>query len=291
MDRTRAGYLEGIVSVIVNTALFGLKLWAGIASGSIALTADAWHTFSDSLSSVIVIIGAKLSSRAPSKQRPFGHGRWEQVAALAIAFLLAAVAFEFFKNSIIRISHREEAHFGNLAIIIMIISIAAKEVLARFAFYLGKKTSNLSIMADGWHHRTDALSSVIVLAGILLENYFWWIDAALGMAISGFLLYTVYKIAKAAIDKILGEIPDPRLIRKIKKIARNIFDSDLQLHHFHIHNYEGHKELTLHMKLDNKMTIEEGHRIATRLEESILEEFGIIATVHMEPLFNAHDKE
>ena len=86
MNRERAGYTEGIVSVIANMVLFALKLWAGIVSGSIALVADAWHTLSDSVSSLMVIVGVKLSSRKPNQKHPFGHGRWEQIAAIFIAF-------------------------------------------------------------------------------------------------------------------------------------------------------------------------------------------------------------
>lgn len=93
MEKTRAGYLEGIVSVIVNSILFALKFWAGVVTGSIALTADAWHTLSDSLSSIVVIVAVKLSSKKPDAKHPFGHGRWEQVAALFIAFLLGVIAF------------------------------------------------------------------------------------------------------------------------------------------------------------------------------------------------------
>ena len=91
MDKNQAGYQEGIVSIIVNSALFILKIWAGMVSGSIAITADAWHTLSDSFSSVIVLAGIKLSSKKPDKDHPFGHGRWEQIAALFIAFLLGVI--------------------------------------------------------------------------------------------------------------------------------------------------------------------------------------------------------
>lgn len=88
MNKNKAGYIEGLVSILVNTGLFGLKLWAGIVSGSIALTADAWHTLSDSFSSIIVIFGIKLSSKKPDKKHPFGHGRWEQIAAIFYWFLI-----------------------------------------------------------------------------------------------------------------------------------------------------------------------------------------------------------
>lgn len=158
MNKTKAGYIEGILSVIINILLFIIKIWAGIITGSIALTADAWHTLSDSLSSVVVIIAVKLSTKKPDNEHPFGHGRWEQIAALIIAFILAVIAFDFIKDSAIQFRNQESTVFGTLAIVVTIISIIVKEALAQYAFYIGRKTDNVSIKADGWHHRSDALS-------------------------------------------------------------------------------------------------------------------------------------
>ena len=285
MDKNKAGYTEGILSIIVNSLLFVLKMWAGIVTGSIALTADAWHTMSDSLSSVVVLAAVKLSSKKPDKEHPFGHGRWEPIAAMVIAFILIVIAFGFLKDSITQFYNRETtANFGIIAIVVTVISIVVKEAVAQYAFYVGRKTDNASVKADGWHHRTDALSSVVVLIGILFAKNFWWIDSVLGFIISLMLFYVGYKIIKDAAIKLLGEEPGPELIAGIKEKAKELYADDLQLHHFHIHNYISHKELTLHIKLDKDLSIEIGHKVATDIEESIQETYGIIATVHVEPL-------
>jgi cation diffusion facilitator family transporter len=291
MDKARAGYIEGIVSVVVNSLLFGIKFWAGVVTGSIALTADAWHTLSDSLSSIVVIIGVKLSSKKPDNEHPFGHGRWEQIAALFIAFILGIIAFDFLKDSVIQFKNHESTDFGTIAIVATIISIVVKEALAQYAFYIGRKTNNVSVKADGWHHRTDALSSVVVLVGILFANQFWWIDSVLGVAISFMLFYATYQIAREAISKLLGEKPSSDLIKKIQNSIKQYSSQDFQLHHFHIHNYVGHQELTFHIKLKNEISIEEGHRIATDIENIILEEFNIISTVHIEPIDFVHSSD
>jgi len=291
MDKVKAGYTEGVVSIIINSALFGLKMWAGIVTGSIAITADAWHTLSDSLSSIVVVIAVKLSSMKPDKEHPFGHGRWEQIAALFIAFLLAIIAYDFLKDSIIQFNLKESTVFGTLAIIVTIISIVVKEALAQYAFYIGKKTDNVTVKADGWHHRTDALSSVVVLIGIMFAKQFWWIDSVLGGIISLMLFYATYQIAKEAITKLLGEKPSQELIDKITKSAELVYNGNLNLHHFHIHNYVAHQELTFHIKIDNNLSIENGHKIATDIENLVLEQFGIIATVHIEPLNYNHSSD
>ncbi len=289
MNKNKAGYTEGIISILVNTGLFGLKIWAGIVSGSIALTADAWHTLSDSMSSVIVIFGIKLSSRKPDKQHPFGHGRWEHIAAIFIGFLLSLIAYDFLKDSISQFKSKEEAHFGTLAIVVTIISILVKEGLARYAFYIGKKTENLSVKADGWHHRTDALSSVIVLAGIFFTKRFWWIDSILGLIISTMLFYAAYEIIKGAINKLLGEKPSPELVEKIEQIIHSLYQKNVYPHHYHIHNYVSSQELTFHIKVENNMNISAAHKIATDIENKINNELNIIATVHIEPMDFEHE--
>ena len=283
MNKEKAGYIEGLVSIGVNLALFVLKLWAGIVSNSIALTADAWHTLSDSISSVVVIISAKLSSKKPDSAHPFGHGRWELIASIFIGFILAVIAYDFLVDSIVKFNSGESASFGTLAILITIISIVVNEGLAQYAFYLAKKTDNSTVRADGWHHRTDALSSVIVLIGILLKDYFWWIDSLLGVIISLLLFYVVYEIIKEAINKLLGEKPKPELIKQIEEITQAVYDKNLSPHHFHIHNYIAHQELTFHIKLDQDLSILKGHAIATEIENRIHDELKIETTVHLEP--------
>ena len=289
MNKNKAGYIEGFVSIFVNASLFGLKLWAGIVSGSVALTADAWHTLSDSLSSIIVIGGVKLSSKKPDKEHPFGHGRWEQIAAIFIGFLLALIAYDFLKDSIGQFQSKEAANFGMLAIIVTIISIVVKEALAQYAFYIARKTENISVKADGWHHRTDALSSVIVLVGIFFTKRFWWIDSILGMIIAFMLFYAAYEIIKDAINKILGEKPDKELIEKIEEMIRTLYPENVNPHHYHIHNYISSQELTFHIKVENTMSILDAHEIATNIETKINDEFNIISTVHIEPKDFEHE--
>lgn len=291
MERIRLGYKQGIISIIVNIILFALKYWAGIVSGSVALIADAWHTLSDSVSSLIVIAGVKLASKKPDKQHPFGHGRWEQIAAIFIAFLLGIVAYEFIRESIDKLQSRESANFGTIAVIITIVSILAKEALARYAFYISRKTDNTSIKADGWHHRTDALSSVIVLIGIFLKGYFWWIDSILGIIISLMLFYATFEIVKESINKLLGEKPSDELIKKVKKIIRESESTELNPHHFHVHNYGTHMELTFHLKFDKNIDLYSAHSIATNIENNLLKQLSIETTIHIEPEDVEHEND
>ena len=285
MDQhSKLGYREGLVSVILNLLLFVLKYYTGIASASLALIADAWHTLSDSLTSLVVILGIKLSSKKPDKEHPFGHGRWEQISALIIAILLALVGVEFMKDAIAKLRGHEAADFGWLAYLATVASIVLKEGLARYAFYIARKTGNAAVKADGWHHRSDALSSLMVLAGLFLSPYFWWIDSVLGMLISFMLFYAAYGIIREAVNKILGEEPSEEVIGKVEQIVKAEMGNVAYPHHYHIHHYGDHIEFTFHIKVPGEETVEEAHRKATLIEMQIKTELKIDATIHIEPL-------
>ena len=287
MDRKKAQVFEGALSLVVNNVLFAVKLWAGIATGSVALMADAWHTISDSLSSLFVIIAAKLASKSPDKEHPFGHGRWELISAIIIACLLGFIGYEFFSDSIDRFQNRESVIYGTLAIAITAVSVIIKETLAQIAFYIGRKTGNPVVAADGWHHRTDSLSSIIILIGILVTRFMdglWWMDSVLGMLCAVMIFYAAFKIMQESITKILGEEPKQEMIDRINAEIADIYGNDLKTHHFHLHCYVSQRELTLHIMLDKDMTIEKGHEIATVIEDMIKDKFEMAATIHVEPL-------
>jgi len=289
MNRKKAQIVAGTVSVLGNAALFGVKIWAALATGSIALMADAWHTMSDSATSVFVVIAAKLASKKPDKKHPFGHGRWELIASIFMAFVLGVIGYEFLDRSISRFRNPEDysAVLGTLAIVITVISIVVKELLAQFGFYLGRKYKNPVITADAWHSRSDSLSSVVVLIGIIVTVFtggLWWMDSVLGMLCALAIFFAAFQIMKEVVTKILGEEPCPKFVEELCEAIKQIHDDDLRVHHIHLHNYINHKELTLHIELDKDMTIHEGHDIATVVEDMIEEKFSMSATIRVEPL-------
>jgi cation diffusion facilitator family transporter len=281
--QNKYAYREGWISIIANILLFILKYWAGIVSSSIAIIADAWHTLSDSISSVVVVIGVKISNKPADREHPFGHGRAELIASVIIGVILALIGFDFFINSIDKIRNKEKAAYGTVAIIVTVISILSKELLAQYAFRAGKKTGLTSLKADGWHHRSDAISSVIVLAGIFLGKYFWWIDGAMGIVVALLIFYAAYGILKEGISPLIGQTPDGVLIEKIKEISNRITKGETDIHHVHIHTYGNHTELTFHITLPKEYMFEKVHNIATEIEMTIREELDIEATIHMEP--------
>ena len=289
--KTFIGYLEGTVSIILNTLLFGLKYWVGMKTFSIAIIADAWHTLSDSLTSLVVIIGFKVSSKPADKKHPFGHGRAEIISSVIIGTLLAVVGVNFLIASIQRFINHQSASYGNLAIIVFIISVIVKEGLAQFSIRAGKKINSQSLIADGWHHRSDALVSLMVLVGIFMGGYFWWVDSIMGIIVSLVIFYTTYIILKESISTLIGEEPSEDLEAEIRKIVTNSVSHDVKLHHLHSHKYGDNRELTFHIRLPVDMRLEEAHRITEKLEKKIREKMNIETTIHLEPLFHKKNEK
>jgi cation diffusion facilitator family transporter len=174
--------------------------------------------------------------------------------------------------------------FGTLAIVVTVISIVGKEALAQYSFYIGRKTGSGAVSADGWHHRSDALSSLIILIGIFLGRYFWWIDGVLGIIVALMILYTAIMIMKNTSNSLLGEKPELELINRIRDICQKKVGYEIHPHHVHLHNYINHKELTLHIYLPDQMTITMAHEISSSIEKEIEQLLQIETTIHVEPL-------
>jgi len=277
------GYLEGVISIILNTLLFGVKYWVGVNTFSIAIIADAWHTFSDSLTSLVVIMGFKISSKPADKEHPFGHGQAEVVSSVIIGTMLAIVGFNFLIASIQRFENQQSAVYNTVAIIVFVISVIVKEGLAQFSIRAGKMIDARSLIADGWHHRSDALVSLMVLAGIFVGKYFWWVDSVMGIIVSLVIFYTTYLILKESISILIGKVPAEDFKKEIEEIVADNMPQDVLLHHLHCHRYGDNKELTFHIKLPAEMKLSEAHSISEKLENKIREKMEIETTIHVEP--------
>jgi cation diffusion facilitator family transporter len=282
-NRTKLAYLEGWLSLVLNTILFALKYWAGVSSGSVAVMADAWHTLSDSLTSIVVLVGTKISSKSADEEHPFGHGRAELIASIIIGVLLAIVGINFFIEAINRLRNQETAEYGWLVIIVFAVSVVVKEALAQFAIRAGKKTDSKALMADGWHHRSDAIASVVILAGVFLGRYFWWIDGVMGILVALLILHATYEIMKQSVDPLIGEKADDNLVKTLHEITSQSISGGFDLHHIHVHRYGSTTEITFHIRFLNEVSFREAHANITEIEEKLKQDLNIDATIHFEP--------
>lgn len=282
-NRTRLGYIEGWLAIAGNVALFVLKYWAGMVTGSVALMADAWHTLSDSFSSVIVLVSMRISKKPADREHPFGHGRAELIASMIIGLFLLVIAFNFVMDSIEKLKTHETVNFGTIALVAVITSIGVKEGLAQYAFWAGRKTGSNTLKADGWHHRTDAISSVLILIGIFVGKYFWWIDGILGIIVACMIAWAAYEVLRDAIDPLMGEKPSENLKNRLDQLSRQTLGFDPEIHHIHLHRYGENVELTFHITLPPDISLREAHVHIEKLESTIQDNLEMTATIHADP--------
>ncbi len=277
-------YLSIWVSIIGNIFLFVLKLWAGLVSSSVAVIADAWHTLSDSVSSLIILVSVKISEKKPTKDFPFGFGRADIIASGILSMMLALIAFEFLIKGIDKIIDKEVATYGVLVYIAMGLTIVFKEIMARISIYGAKKSGKKSLKADAWHHRSDAIASFIIIIGAILSKYFWWIDGVLGIIVSLIIAFTAFEIMRDVARSIIGVSPEFEQRKQIKEVVNTAANMQVFPHHIHLHSYGSHNELTLHIYLPPKLEIFLAHELTNAVEKALKEQLNMIATIHVEPL-------
>ena len=286
--RARYGQLEGWASIVTNTVLCAVKLAIGISAGSVALIADAVHTFADSATSVVIIIGFRAASTPSDKEHPFGHGRMEAVASLVISVLLFVTGVELLKHSVMRAVRPSTPHATGLAIAIVCATILVKELLARFAFVLGRLIDSKALEADALHHRSDALSTVLVVATLLASRVgLYWLDGVGGIIVSFMILWCAYAVARDAIGPLLGEAPTPELLRDIGDAALRI-DGVSGVHDIIVHNYGGTRLVSLHAEVSAEQTACDLHELAEAVEEALETKMGAHPVVHIDPICTAH---
>jgi cation diffusion facilitator family transporter len=280
-ETKKLSYIEGIGSIVINTILFILKYWVGIMTGSIAIIADAWHTLSDSLTSIVVILGAKISSKPADDTHPFGHERAESVASIIVGVLLFVVGSNFLVDSIQRLRNKEAAVFTMSAIVIFILSVIIKEAMAQFSFWAYRQSKSSSLKADGWHHRSDSIASAIILISIFLGEYLWWIDGVFGIIVSALIIYTAFDIIKEASQPILGKKPDQANVEQIRKVAKKYNLN--KINHIKEHSYGSHLEYTMHVCMQKNTQIHGAYEIVKQFKDDLREKLKIEATVFIEP--------
>lgn len=281
--KKKLAYIEGHLSIFINLILFGLKFLVGRKVGSVAMVADAWHTLSDCLTSLIVVVGFWVASRPADDRHAFGHGRAESVASVIIGTLLAVVGFNFLYESGYRLIHKQGMAFSQVALLIFLISAVVKEALAQFSFWAGKKTGSSSLKADAWHHRSDAIASLLIVLGIAFSQKFWWVDGLLGIGVSFLILKVSYEIIRGSASYLLGESPSQEKIDRVSSLVQGEFPELGGLHHLHVHHYGEHHEVTAHVVVPGSMTVDEAHDIASRVEQIVRKEFNGDVTIHVEP--------
>ncbi|MFQ6605708.1 MAG: cation diffusion facilitator family transporter [Fidelibacterota bacterium] len=286
--RGRIGKFQGWLSVIVNSVLFLIKIAIGLIINSVAMIADAFHTFADVISSAIVVWGFNEAEKPADTEHPFGHGRVEYIATLIIAILLCVAGVEFFKASLDAIRNPHPINPAWWMILVVILTMVVKEITARYAEFLSSKIASRTLYADAWHHRIDALSSLLVVVAFILARFgVNNVDGWAGMGVSVFIVWTGFEIAKDAVDDLIGKPPTASEIEEIRLLALKI-EGVLGVHDIAIHSYGTDKFVSIHIEIDSECSPSQAHDIAEAVEESLKETLHISPTVHIDPIKMSH---
>lgn len=286
--RSSYGYLASIIGIISNIILFIVKFIIGFITGSIAITADAFNNLSDVLSSVITIVGFKLSQAPPDKEHPFGHGRMEYISAFIISFMVMLVGFEFLKTSIERILNPSLVKFELIPFILLIITVFIKLWLGYFNISIGKKINSSAIKASGMDAFGDVFTSSCVAISFLASKFTAIpIDAYVGGFVSLFIIYAGISLLKETVSSLLGEAPDPEFSKQIVDELMQ-YENVIDVHDLIIHNYGvGNAMASVHIEFPANVDIIEMHNIVDQAEREMSEKHKLLLTIHMDPIYIA----
>lgn len=283
--RERYGILSGAVGIVLNLLLSAGKLFAGLMTGSISITADAFNNLSDAGSSVVTLVGFKLAGQKADDGHPFGHGRIEYLAGLLVSLLILMVGVELGKTSIEKIIQPEEVAFSILSVGILVCSILIKLWMSLFNRKLGKRIHSAAMQATATDSLSDVVATSAVLAGTLIGHFAHVsIDGWIGVVVAVFILRAGWGAAKDTLNPLLGTAPDPELVKAIQQLVLS-HEQVVGMHDLVIHDYgPGRRMCSFHAEVPEGDDIMEAHDAIDHIEREIQEKFGIETTAHMDPI-------
>lgn len=291
-EREKEIYRVTLTGTLVNALLILMKFLAGIFGRSSAMLADAVHSLSDFVTDIIVIVFVKISGKPCDKGHDYGHGKYETLATLIIGVILAAAGGGLMINGIREVIaslggallHRPTM----LALVIAVVSILSKEWLYHYTVRKGKKVNSPAVMANAWHHRSDAVSSIgtlIGIAGAMFLGTKWRIlDPVAAIVVSLFIIKSGCDIMKPTIGELLEASLSEEQEQEITRLVKSV-PGVKDIHHLRTRRIGNGIAVDLHAKMDGKITLEQAHEIATQAEKAIRERFGenSLVNIHMEP--------
>ena len=281
------GLRSTIIGIVVSAVLAMIKGVGGIVGNSYALVADAIESTTDIITSGMLWIGLRWSSRPADQDHPYGHGKGEALISLGISLALVAAAVTIAVKSIQNIitPHKTPEAF---TLIILVVVIITKELLYRFVLKTSKEISSGAVKADAFHHRSDAITSAAAFIGIsigLIGGPGYEIaDDFAALFASVIILINAYRIARPAIGELLDEELDPILTNEIRSLAENA-DNVMAVEKIKVRKMGVFKVADMHIWVDKKLTVEEGHKIAHKVKDKIQATYPLFADVmiHIEP--------
>ena len=289
--RRAYGTMVSLVGIVVNVLLAALKLVAGVISGSVSITADAWNNLSDAGSQVISLISFKISAKPADRDHPFGHARIEYVASMIVSFLVLLVGVDLLKESIAKIGEKFTVVYSTGILVILALSVIGKLWLFFFHRSVAKKISSTVIRATAADSLSDAAATAAVLVSAIVSRLFGiQTDAYMGIAVAAVILIAGVKILNETKNSILGGAPDPEVVEGIVALTREVPEV-LGIHDMVVHSYGvGNTIASFHAEVDGGANVFVIHDAIDNLEKKIFSDLGVRATVHMDPIVTDDEK-
>ena len=283
--RERYCVLAGVLGVICNIVLFIIKLTIGTLMNSIAVFSDAFNNLSDMGSSLIAIIGAKMSNRRPDKEHPFGHGRMEYISSLIVSFIIILVGFELFKTSVGNILDPEPVQFSLLLTIVLALSLLIKLWMFCYNRYMGRQIHSSVLRAASSDSINDVVATAVVIISAVIGNFVDFpVDGVMGLAVSVLIVVNGIGIAKDVVGLLLGNPPDPLLVREMNRM---ILESDgiVGIHDLMVHDYgPGRIFASVHAEVPDDADIVYILEVIDEAEQRVNHALGLTLVIHMDPI-------
>lgn len=284
--RNRLGILSGGVGIFCNILLCLIKFIVGSLAGSVSITADALNNLSDAASSIVTIVGTKLSVKPVDKEHPFGHGRIEYISALIVSLFIFLMGFELGKSSIDKIFHPSELKFNVVYVVILVSAILVKLWMSYFNRKIYKLTDNINMKAVAQDSLNDCISTAATIVALVVCHFFDvpWLDGVIGLCVAGFIFFSGIEIVKEILGPLLGQPPEKELVDGIKQI---MLDEELILgvHDLIVHDYgPGRIIASAHAEVPSNEDVLKIHDVIDNVEQKINEELNIVICIHMDPI-------
>lgn len=284
--RERYGILGGVLGIAGNMFLFALKLIIGALSGSIAIISDSFNNLSDCGASLVSLFGAKLSNRRPDREHPFGHGRYEYIAALIVSFITMILGIELMRSSVGKIFSPAAPDLSAAMIIILLLSVLVKVWMYSYNTYLGRAVGSSVLLATAKDSISDVISTGAVILTAVIGKFidFPPLDGIVGTVVSLLIIKTGYGVAADTIGLLLGSPPSPETVRAIKETVLS-GEGIAGVHDLIIHDYgPGRAMGSVHAEVPDNYDIVRIHEIIDELENRIYNDTGIHMVIHMDPV-------
>lgn len=283
--REKYGILSGFVGIGLNILLFAIKFLAGVISNSIAITADAFNNLSDAGSSVIMLLGFKLSGAKPDPKHPFGHGRIEYLSGLMVSAIIVIMGVELFRDSVSKILHPEDTMSSPLILGILLVSILVKMYMSFYNRSLAQKLDSAAMKATAADSLSDSLATGIVLISVLVgELTSFHIDGYCGLVVAAIVIWAGLSSGKETVDPLLGQPPEPEFVERIEEIVM-AQDGIVGVHDLVVHDYgPGRVMISLHAEVPADVDVMISHDIIDQTEHILKTELQCEAVIHMDPV-------